>query len=107
MADVRSLFDWLDEARQRPGMFVREKSLVELESQCTGWEAALAAHGIDEPGAGFNARFRDWLRAEHGMSVARGWADAILRESDGDVQAAWKRFFELLGAFRAAGRRRT
>jgi len=103
MADVRSLFDWLDEARQRPGMFVREMSLAELESQCTGWEAALAAHGIDEAGAGFNRAFRDWLRAEHGMSVARGWADAILRESDGDVQAAWERFFALLEAFRRPG----
>ena len=103
MADVRSLFDWLEQARQRPGMFVREKSLVELESQCTGWEAALAAHGIDEAGAGFNRVFRDWLRAEHGMSAARGWAEAIRRGAASDEEA-WERFFTLLEAFRRPGR---
>ncbi len=96
-----SLFDWLDEARQRPGMFVREKSLAELESQCTGWEAACSAHGIDEAGKGFNARFRHWLRAEHGMSVARGWAEAIRRDAASDEEA-WERFFSLLQAFRRA-----
>ena len=102
MAVVRSLFDWLDEARQRPGMFVHGKSLAELESQCTGWEAALQAHGIDEAGAGFNRAFRDWLRAEHGMSVARGWAEAIRRDAASDEEA-WERFFTLLEAFRSAG----
>ena len=101
MADVRSLFDWLEQARQRPGMFVRGHALRELESQCTGWEAALSAHGIDEPGAGFNARFRDWLRATHGMSVARGWAEAIRREAASDEEA-WGRFFALLDGFRRA-----
>jgi hypothetical protein len=104
MGDVRSLPDWLDEARKRPGMFVRGKSLAELESQCTGWQAALAAHGIDEPGAGFNPAFRDWLRTEHRMSVARGWADAIRRGAASDDEA-WGRFFTLLEAFRASRRR--
>jgi hypothetical protein len=101
MADVRSLVDWFEQARQRPEMFVRGKSLAELESQCTGWEGALHAHGIDETGTGFNKRFRDWLRAEHGMSVARGWAEAIRRDRTSDEEA-WERFFELLDQFAAS-----
>lgn len=96
---VRTLFDWLAEARLRPGMFVRGHALADLESQCIGWEAALQAHSIADPAVGFNARFRDWLRAEHGLSVARGWADAIRRDAAGDREA-WERFFTLLDAFR-------
>ena len=99
---VRSLDDWLDEARLRPGMFVRGHALADLENQCIGWEAALAAHGIDEAGARFNARFRDWLRAERGTSVCRGWAEAIRRDAASDEEA-WETFFTLLDAFRRAG----
>ena len=36
------------------------------------------------------------------MSVARGWAEAIRRESASDEEA-WERFFVLLEAFRSAG----
>lgn len=99
MAVDRSLFDWLAEARLRPGMFVRGHALAELESQCTGWEGALQAHSIADPGAGFSQRFRDWLRAEHGLSTARGWAEAIRRGAASDEEA-WERFFTLLDAFR-------
>lgn len=81
-------------------MFVRGRSLSHLESQCVGWEAALAAHGIADPGAGFSARFRDWLRETHGMSVARGWAEAIRRGAASDEEA-WERFFTLLDQFLA------
>jgi hypothetical protein len=103
MADVRSLADWLAEARRRPGMFVRDHSLAELEAQCVGWEGALSAHAIAEPGDGFNRRFRDWLRATHGMSVARGWAEAIRRDAASDEEA-WERFFRLLDDYRCADR---
>lgn len=98
MSDVRSLFDWLAEARRRPGMFVRGHSLAELESQCIGWEAALATHAIADPGAGFSSRFRDWLRATQGVGVARGWAEAIRRGAASDEEA-WERFFTLLDEF--------
>ncbi len=99
MAEVRPLFDWLQEARQRPGMFVRAKSLAELEAQCVGWEAGLRAHGIVELGGGFNVGFRDWLRAEYGMSVAGGWARAI-RVGCSTDEEAWERFFALVDEFR-------
>jgi hypothetical protein len=100
MSEVRSLFDWLAEARSRPGMFVRGHSLAELESQCTGWEAALAAHSIADPGTGFNARFRDWLRTTRGWSVSRGWAEAI-RAHTATEEQAWGMFFDLLDEFAA------
>lgn len=99
MSEVRSLFDWLAEARLRPGMFVRGRSLADLENQCIGWEGALQAHSIADPGAGFNARFRDWLRAERGLSTAGGWARAIRGGAAGDDEA-WERFFTLLDDFR-------
>lgn len=102
MAGIRSLYDWLAEARARPGMFVHGRSLAELESQCLGWSAAVDAHGIDDPGRDFNRRFRDWLRTTQGLSAARGWADAITRQCEGDADAAWPRFFEHLDAFQIA-----
>ena len=81
-------------------MFVTGLSLGQLEAQCTGWSAALAAHGIDEFGSAFNTRFRDWLRTTRGWSVSRGWAEAIRRQSKSD-EAAWGMFFELLDEFAA------
>lgn len=104
MADIRTLHDWIAEARERPGMFVRGMSLAELESQCVGWEAALAAHGIEESGVGFNRSFRDWLRSAHELSVACGWARAIRTECSSDEEA-WGRFFELFEEFSAGQRR--
>jgi len=100
MADVSDLRAWLAAARSRPGMFVTGLSLGQLEAQCTGWSAALAAHGIDEFGTGFNARFRDWLRTTRGWSVSRGWAEAIRAQAATDEQA-WGMFFDLLDEFAA------
>ncbi|MFM8282753.1 MAG: hypothetical protein ACKOCW_04265 [Planctomycetaceae bacterium] len=102
MEHPRDLTAWLEQARKRPGMFVVGKSLAQLEAQCVGWSAALAAHGIDDCAVGFNRRFCRWLRATQGWSVSRGWADAILRASDGDPETAWTRFFELFDTFRTA-----
>jgi hypothetical protein len=93
------LYDLLQTARPRPGMFVRDWSLEELASICWGYHAALKTHGISEFGSDFNHRFHDWLRRRFGRWDTQGWAHAI-REQSPTAEAAWERFFQLLDEFR-------
>lgn len=49
--EPRNVFDWLDQIRRRPGMFVGESSapLGIIETLIGGYYAALSVHGMVEP----------------------------------------------------------
>jgi uncharacterized protein (DUF433 family) len=59
---ITDLFSVLQNVHQRPSMYLRKKSLEELEDACHWYSAALWTHGIEEFGCHFNERFRDYLR---------------------------------------------
>ena len=87
--------------REHPGMWVRNRSLDELELLIRGYENGLATHGIEEFGTNFHRRFSDYLAGRFGWSLCQGWAVAIQRHSRAKDRG-WARFFQLLDDYAAA-----
>ncbi|CBG71737.1 conserved hypothetical protein [Streptomyces scabiei 87.22] len=106
--ELTDLYDFLDEVRLRPGMWVRGRSLLHLESILIGYTAALGVHGIDED-CDLQPRslgpFAQWLWRRLGMTYpsSLGWAVEIERKAEQTDVPAMELFFELLDEFRAAG----
>ncbi|MGW1674832.1 hypothetical protein [Streptomyces sp. NPDC002324] len=106
--ELTDMYDFLDEVRLRPGMWVRGRSLLHLESMLMGYTAALGVHGIDEdcdlqPGS--LGPFAQWLWRRLGMTYpsSLGWAVEIERRAEQIDVPAMEMFFELVDEFRAAG----
>lgn len=100
-ADCGDVFDLLDHnVRQRPGMWMRDGSLLELESILFGYSIALQVHSVPEEfELSPTGSFARWLRAKHGWGMTLGWASAIeqhLRDGETAVEA----FFRLLDDYR-------
>ncbi|MDX2522488.1 hypothetical protein PV355_46665 [Streptomyces stelliscabiei] len=105
--ELTDLYDFLDEVRLRPGMWVRGRSLLHLESMLIGYTAALGIHGINEDcnlQAGSQGPFAQWLWNRLGMAYpsSLGWAVEIERRAEQTDVPAVELFFELLDEFRAA-----
>lgn len=95
-----NIFDWLDEVRLRPGMYLRDgNSLASLESMIWGYEAAISIHRIDEPTPRFDRTFLSWVRLRRGWSTSLGWADAIHRAVR-EGQRPLDLFFALVDEYR-------
>ena len=89
-----SVFDFLKQVEQRPGMFFTQ--LDQLESVLFGYQSALRVHSIDERGP-YIGHFREWLEYETGWSLSCGWASAIRDHVPAEERTA--RFFEFIWRF--------
>ena len=82
--ELADVYDFLEEVRLRPGMWVRLRSLQHLDSMLTGYRVALGVHDIAEPfdfwTPGAPSRFSEWLCRRQGRDSALGWATEIERE---------------------------
>jgi transcriptional regulator with XRE-family HTH domain len=93
----RHAFDWLDEVRHRPAIFLRDGSLRELETLVLGYLTAQDVHGIDEGVPSLGRHFGTWLRLKTGWSLAAGWAYAIETNSAEPLE----RFFAFMDSYRS------
>jgi hypothetical protein len=78
----QDVFGWLEEVRDRRGMWVGSGGVRELEMLVHGYETARSLHHIDE-GVPSMLHFPDWLRLRDRWSLSCGWAAAI-EEHAGD-----------------------
>jgi hypothetical protein len=95
----RNLFDLLESVRQRPSMHLRRKSLLEVQTLCDGYAAALQIHCIEEAGTRFNRDFADYLGKRFKWSTCQGWARA-LGDHSRNSKEAFDSFFVLLAEFK-------
>ena len=95
----RNVFDWLDNIRARPSMYLCDDSLRDLESIVLGYNAALSMHRTLEEVPAMNRHFLDWLHSRTGWSCSCGWAHAIgSHHPAGDAAVA--AFFRFLDEYR-------
>ncbi|MDT0454983.1 hypothetical protein RM550_04390 [Streptomyces sp. DSM 41527] len=100
IAEWRDAFEFVEQVRLRPGMWVRGGSLEELSTMLFGYSVALRVHGVDEefafhPSSG---PFASWLSREYGLPMALGWASAIERHLPDEPPL--DTFFRLFDEFR-------
>ncbi|MEU0783362.1 hypothetical protein ABZ341_17530 [Streptomyces sp. NPDC006173] len=99
------MYDFLEEVRLRPGMWVRRSSVQHLDSILTGYRVALEIHGVGEEFDFLNGGpFAEWLWKRLGMAYpsALGWAVEIERAAEATDVPAMELFFDLLDEFRGA-----
>jgi hypothetical protein len=79
----------------KPGMYMRDFDLRELEMQLYGFDAGLAAAGIIGDFDWFNRAFNEFLFTRAGLGCVQGWAREIL-ERYGQSEESFNRFRSLL-----------
>jgi hypothetical protein len=104
-AELDDVYDFLEEVRLRPGMWVRGSSLLHLESILMGYRIAMAAHSVTEDwpfwSPGRQGPFTEWLWQRLGHKSAMGWAVEIEREARAADQQPIDMFFSLFDEYRA------
>src|SRR5215831_8119832 len=86
LGELADVYDFLEEVRLRPGMWVRLSSLQHLQSMLTGYRVALGVHGIAEPfdfwNPGAQGSFSEWLWQRLGRHSTLDWATEIEHEAE-------------------------
>ncbi|MEV5283192.1 barstar family protein [Streptomyces sp. NPDC052811] len=98
--ECSGVYDFLEQVRLRPGMWLPGGSLQHLQSILTGYRVALAVHSAHEP-FGFwpEEDFINWLHKHYGISSSLTWAAEIERHTPAGSTAV-DEFFRLLEHFR-------
>jgi hypothetical protein len=98
--DCRDVYDFLDQIRLWPGMWLPGGSLQHLQSMLTGYRVALGVHSVDEPWAFWpEDDFSRWLREYHGIDSSLTWAAEIERNTP-DGSNPVEEFFRLFDDYR-------
>lgn len=99
--DCTDVYEFLDQIRLRPGMWLPGGSLQHLQSMLTGYRVALGVHSIDEPWAFWpEDDFSRWLCEYRGIASSLTWAAEIERNTP-DGSTPVEEFFRLLDVYRS------
>lgn len=99
--DCTDVYDFLDQVRLRPGMWLRGGSLHELQTMLIGYQVALGVHSIDDPCDFWHGgAFSQWLGTRLGGTSPLGWAADIERNTPGGSTPV-EEFFRLLEVYRS------
>lgn len=79
----------------KPGMYIRDFDLLELETQLYGFDAGLAASGALGEFDWFNRSFSDFLFRRRRMSCVQGWGRAMTGRY-GQSEASFLMFLSML-----------
>ncbi|MFE6225383.1 barstar family protein [Microtetraspora glauca] len=94
------VYDFLDQVRLRPGMWLRAGSLHDLQTMLIGYQVALGVHSIDDPCDFWpGGAFSQWVGARRDGTGSLGWA-ADIERSTPDGSTPVEEFFRLLDAYR-------
>lgn len=103
ISEIRDVYDFLDNVRLRPGMYVPQSSVTHLHSMLHGFDVAMQVSG--NPGAtpfGTDGPFAEWLRDHVGSDYGSlTWGRAIELTAEDRSVSAIDLFFGLLDKFRA------
>ncbi|CAM5726233.1 hypothetical protein [Streptomyces hirsutus] len=103
LRELDTVYDFLDDVRLRPNMYVRGRSILHLQSILYGYSVACEIHGVPAV-TDFDplGPFSKWLWPRFGMQHSSlGWAIEIKRAADAAGVPPLDMFFDLLDEFRA------
>lgn len=103
-SELCDVYEFLDQVRLRPGMWVRRSSLQHLDSMLVGYAIATEIHDSEESFDFWNGGpFSQWLwtRMKLAYPSALGWAVEIERAAESAGTPPMEMFFSLLDEFRA------
>ena len=94
-----SFYELLQEIEQKPGLYIGQPSITDLQIFLAGYHFARQELGI--PLTDEELRFREfqpWLQQKFDITTSQSWARSILAQT-ADEGAAFERFFTLLREF--------
>ena len=77
-----NIFTLLDNIKKRPNMYIKDKSLKDLEALIAGYYMGLYNHKIVENVPEMTHHFSIWILSKYGWSTSTGWANAIIEHSE-------------------------
>ena len=97
MSPHPSTIEYIAKACSKPGLFMINYDLTQLESQIHGYDSALADADLLGNHEGFNVAFSEFITSKEDFSCSQVWALALVREHGAGV-SAFKSFLSLLSA---------
>jgi hypothetical protein len=97
-----SIYDMLEEMRERPAMYIGSHSIVLMRAFLDGYKFAACRNDMVEDSHPEFSEFHDWVARRFGWNESTaGWANIILQETGNDEAAALDQFYLLIDEFKA------